>query len=245
MCPTTKRFYVLAIGMVGCITFSSRQAWANTITYPVLVDTSAVAGLSGFLDFQFAPGDATTQPAFVTLTNFITDGTLLGPPNVNGGVTGTLPGTLTIDNSTAFNDYFEQFTFGSSFAFNLMLDGPALQIPNGTANSGSTFGLALFDSAQNPILTADPNGFAGLVNVKLDGSTFTTVFASDSHGGAPVVQFVATPEPSTIGPSLLGLLSLSWLSRRRRKPHVNYSGIHKCLARGVSHEKSDRESPCV
>ena len=215
MCSTNKRFYVLAIGILACAIFSGDEARANTIAYPVLVDTSAVAGLSGFLDFQFAPGDASTQPAFVTITNFVTDGTLVGPPDVNGGVTGTLPGILKIDNSTAFNDYFEQITFGSSFAFNLTLDGPALQAPNGTANSGSTFGLGLFDSTQNSILTTDPNGFAGLVDVKLDGSTVTTVFPSDSHGGAPVVQFVATPEPSTIGMSLIGLLSLSWLSRRR------------------------------
>jgi hypothetical protein len=191
------------------------------MTYPVVVDTSAVNGQTGFLDFQFAPGDATTQAAFITIDNFLTDGTLVGPPDVNGGASGELPGVLTIDNSTAFNDYFEQITFGLSFTFNLTLDGPALQTPNGTSNSGSTFGIGLFDSAQNPILTNDPNGFAGLVNVLLDGSTATTVFPSDANGGAPVVQFVATPEPSTIAPSLLAALALALLAKRRRSASCN------------------------
>ncbi len=143
------------------------------------------------------------------------DGALVGLPDVNGGATGSLPGVLTIDNSTAFNDYFEQFTFGSSFSFSLTLDGPALQTPNGTANSGSTFGLGLFDNAQNPILTTDPNGFAALVDVKLDGSTATSVFPSDSNGGAPVVQFIATPEPSALGLSLMRILGVGGWRRYR------------------------------
>jgi hypothetical protein len=216
-----RLLHFLAIGAVA-FAISGEKAWADAITYPVLVDTSAADGLSGFLDFQFAPGDASTQPAFISITNFISDGTLVGPPQVNGGVSGALPGTLMIDNSTAFNDYFEPFTFGSSFTFNLTLEGAALQSPNGTANSGSTFGLALFDGAQNPILTTDPNGFAGLVNVELDGSTDTVVFPSDSNGGAPVVQFVATPEPATLGLSLIGILGLVWL-RRRRVTHLQHN----------------------
>src|SRR5258708_30963981 len=156
------RLQVLAISAVALAIFSGEKPWAATIIYPLLVDTSAVNGQSGFLDFQFAPGDASTQPAFVTITNFLSDGTLVGPPEVNGGVTGTLPAVLKIDNSTAFNDYFEQFTFGSSFRFSLTLDGAALQKPNGTANSGSTFDLALFDHSQYPVLPHDPDAFAAL-----------------------------------------------------------------------------------
>ena len=202
------RLQVLTTSVVALALFCGEKAWADTITYPVQVDTSAVIGQSGFLDFQFAPGDASTQSAFVAISNFVSDGTLVAPPDVNGGVSGSLPGALTIDNNTAFNDYFEQFTFGSSFSFSLTLDGPALQSPNGTANSGSTFGLGLFDDAQNPILTTDPNGFAALVDVKLDGSTATSVFPSDSNGGAPVVQFISTPEPSALGLSVMCILGI-------------------------------------
>ncbi len=209
------KLQVLAISAVALALSCGEKARADTITYPVLVDTSAVNGQSGFLDFQFAPGGASTQPAFVTISNFLSDGALVGPPEVNGGVSGTLPGVLTIDNSTAFNDYFEQFTFGSSFSFSLTLDGPALQTPNGTANSGSTFGLGLFDGAQNPVLTTDPNGFAALVDVKLDGSTATSVFPSDSNGGAPVVQFISTPEPSALGLSVMCILGVGGLRRCR------------------------------
>jgi hypothetical protein len=76
------------------------------ISYTVVVDTGSVSGTSGFLDFQFNPGNATTQAATATITNF-TGGTLSGAPQISGNVSGTLPGTITFANSTALNEYFQ------------------------------------------------------------------------------------------------------------------------------------------
>src|ERR1700693_1308573 len=81
---------------------------ADAITYQISVDISSINSSSGFLDFDFAPGND-SQAAFVTISDFSTDGSLVGAPQVNGGVSGTLPGALTINNSTQFNDYFQGF----------------------------------------------------------------------------------------------------------------------------------------
>ena len=64
-------------------------------------------GTGGFIDLQFNPGNALSQPATAQITNFqITGGGSTGAvilPN-NGDVTGSLPGTVTFDNGTALNE---------------------------------------------------------------------------------------------------------------------------------------------
>jgi len=86
------------IAVVG----ATRCLEASPITYAVLVDTSSIAGVSGNVDFQFNPGALITDPAFVTISMFVSDGTLAGVPVRLGDVTGTLP-DVTIRNTTAFN----------------------------------------------------------------------------------------------------------------------------------------------
>jgi hypothetical protein len=170
---------------------------AGAIASLVTVNTSAISGTSGFLDFDFAPGN-NSQSAFVTIDNFSPGAALAGVPQVSGGVTGNLPGTLTIDNSTQFNDYFQAFNYGISIQFLLTLDGPALTSPDGVSTSGSTFAFGMFDSTgSNPLLTTDSNGNTFTVDVNLDGSTTITTFPSDGNGGPPAATVVAeTPEPS-------------------------------------------------
>lgn len=183
----------------------------------VTVNTSAVSGTSGFLDFQFEPG-SDSQAGFIQISNFSTDGTLDGAAQTAGGVSGQLPGVVTIDNSTGFNDYYQPFTYGQAFSFQLDIGGPDVTAPDGTSTSGNTFGLGLYDSNSNPILTIDPNGFAGLAQVNLDGSITTQVFASDGQVGAPVVTFQGeTPEPGVFGLAGIGIAAmvLSKVARRR------------------------------
>jgi hypothetical protein len=184
-------------GLVVCFLLSPRIL-ADVVTYQVSVDTSAINGSSGFLDFDFAPGN-NSQAAFVTISGFSPGGSLTGAPQVNGSVSGTLPGTLTIDNNTQFNDYFQGFTYGNSLAFLLSFDGPALTSPNGTSSSGSTFAFAMFDSTgTNPLLTNDPNGNTFTVDVNLNGTVTPTNFAVNGPNGTPVASLQGVPEPSGI-----------------------------------------------
>jgi len=55
-------------------------------------------------------------------------------PDVIGSPLGTLPGVLTISNAPGLNDYFHGFTFGTSFQFRLVLDGPGIQTPDGISS---------------------------------------------------------------------------------------------------------------
>jgi hypothetical protein len=183
------------------------------------IDTSSLVNTYGFIDFQFNPGDLTSQAATAQVLAFDAQGGVLDGPStqVTGDFTGTLPGPLTAVNDTAFNDYFEGLTFGSVLSFVLTLGGPAISAPNGTATSGSTFGVGFYDQNQNSILTNDPSGFAGEVDINLDGTTTSESF-SNASGGPSVVSIAQTPEPSTFWPAALAagmlLVVFPWVRQR-------------------------------
>jgi hypothetical protein len=136
-------------------------------------------------------------------------------------VSGTLPGTLTFDNGTALNDYFEGFTFGSTLSFDMSFYGPALSSPDGTSTSGSAFAFSMFsdpDGATPALTSDDVDGIALTVNVNLDGSTSLTNFSSQTSVEPAGVSSV--PEPSSLAEILLllGLVSAAGASGCRSKP---------------------------
>jgi hypothetical protein len=205
-----KRSLVTALTSVALVWFAAGPA-AAAVVYNVTVDTSSVSGQTGYLDFQFNPGNVTTQPATAQILNF-SGGTIGPPPSTNGNVTGNLPNTVTIVNSTALNEVFQGFTYGSTFSFTLVLSGPAIDSPNGTANAGSTFGLGLYDAGQIPILTNQGalSGFAGTVDINLNGTTTATAFPRSPAGGPSVMTLVQAPAsiPTLNGSGLVALALL-------------------------------------
>src|SRR6185369_8428808 len=84
---------------------------ATPVSYQVNVNTVSLSGTTGNVDFQYNPGPGTTDPSFITIDFFTPGGGLFGAPFTVGGVTGILPGAVTINNSGAFNDYFQGITF--------------------------------------------------------------------------------------------------------------------------------------
>jgi hypothetical protein len=186
-------------------------ASAGPITYNVTVNTSSIAGTAGSLDLNFNPGPQVTQAANLQILNFASNGTLAGSPSLTGDVSGTLPGTLSFDNGTGFNDYFGGFTYGSTLSFEVMLYGPALSSPNGTAASGSTFAFSMFSDAAGtiPALTTDlVDGFAATIDVNLVGTTTVTNFS-------PQTSISAVPEPSSVVLIGTALGALLWFRRQR------------------------------
>jgi PEP-CTERM motif len=167
---------------------------ASPITYHVTVNSSTLSGIAGSLDLEFNPGPLASQPASLQILNFISDGSLGGPPQVLGNVIGgPPPAAVTFTNSNTLSDYFEGFTFGSEIDFDVRLFGPALSSPDGTSTSGSTFGFSMFSDAAGTIatLTSDPSGLAFLIDVNLDGTSTVTSFS-------PATTVQAAPEPGTL-----------------------------------------------
>ena len=194
------------------------MASAAPISYDVTVNSSSISGTAGSLDFEFNPGPLVTQSASLQILNFTSDGTLAGSPTLTGGVSGAIPATVTFDNGTGFNDYFEGFTYGSTLSFQLSLYGPALSSPDGTATSGSTFAFSMFSDAAGtiPVLTTDTtDGFAFTVDVNLDGTTTVTNFSSQTTI-APITPSI--PEPGTLPLMVTGIgLWLVFGSRPHRR----------------------------
>jgi hypothetical protein len=196
------------IAILGCLTTAMT---ATPVTYIVSVNTQSLAGTMGSLDFNFNPGPLVSQSAMVQILDF-SGGAMAGSPVLTGVASGSLPGTLALDNGTGFNDYFQEFTYGSTLTFDVYLYGPALSAPDGTSSSGSTFAFSLFSDAAGtvPALTTDvTDGFAYLVDVNLDGSTTVTNY---------LVNSAAAPEPSSewfVGIALLTLFLRSVRGWRR------------------------------
>jgi len=219
-------FCAIAIGLL-----SASTTFADSVEYSITVNTSLLAGITGSLDFNFNPGLLVTQGADLQILNFSSNGSLQNcASNVQGfcgtgDVSGTLPGTVTFDNGTAFNDYFDGFTFGNALSFDVTLYGPALTTPNGTATSGSTFAFSMFSDAAGavPTLTTDlTDGFAATIDVNLDGTTTVTNFSPQTT--VSVVNTV--PEAGgwlSLAISVLGVTILAVWQRRTQWP-ISSSG---------------------
>lgn len=205
---------VLLIALGGLLFAGSARA--DTLLL-FTVDTNSVSGTSGYLDFQFNPG-YDSQAAFAELEDFTSDGFLNGAALTSGAVSGALPGVVSIDNTTGYNDYYQPFNYGQTFSFVLDVGGPAITAPDGTSASGSTFGLGLYDVNQYPILTTDPLGFVATATLNLDGTVTPQVFPVDDTGTPPVTSIeVETPEPGGLASIGIGLLLL-WAGKMRTIP---------------------------
>jgi hypothetical protein len=215
-------FRLVSFGALLCL--SEWALFASPITYSVIFDTSSISGTTGSLDFNFNPGPLVSQAASLQILSFSSNGTLGGTPTLTGDVTGALPTTLTFDNGTAFNDYFEDFTFGSTISFEASLYGPALSSPDGVSTSGSTFAFSMFSDPAGtiPVLTTDTSdGFAFTANVNLDGTATAANFSP---------QINAVPEPDTSG-LMLVVMAVGLVTQRIRQA-VRSSGNRQQFTSG-------------
>jgi len=174
----------------------------------VVVNTSTISGSMGSIDFQFNPGAFTTQAATVQILSFTGATYIAGTQSDIGGVSGgPLPSILTIANSGLDNEDFEDIKFGTSLSFTLSFSGPAVTSPNGSLSS-STFTLSLFKDAAGtmPVLTGDPNGILGTVQLNRDNGALNSQAVSSN------AQFITpTPEPGSfllLGAALLVLSAI-------------------------------------
>lgn len=196
---------VAAVAWLLLAVLGIKHAHADLI-FNVSVDTSSLNGQSGFLDFQFNPGDSSALSATATVTDFQTTGGVLAQPDLlTGDAAGSLPGTLILNNSTVYNDAFQGFTCGNGFAFTLTLSGPAIDTPSGTV--GSAFALSLYAAdGITSLLTTDPNGSVATIFLNANATASAETFPqspTDSTPAATVTVANAVPEPSTLTLALI------------------------------------------
>lgn len=233
-----KKFFAHLLQLTAALSILGTSlvfpAFADDLTYSVIVDPSGLNGINGFMDIQFNPGALPgTQLAFAEMDQ--PNSWLQGFPGT-GTTTGgafQIPsqGIVRWDNTTPFNDYFQPLVFGSSpDSFFMNFTGPALESPDGISTSGTSFSLSFFDSNLSPVLTSNPDGFAAIININLDGTGTVETFPN-TDGGPPAVTIIddnapaPTPEPGSfvlIGTGL-GMIQLI----RRKARSVGHKSVTK------------------
>ena len=207
--------------------FLSHRAMADPLTYLISVNPSGLSGTSGYLDLQFNPG--TLPGSQLAFANVPSNGNWILGDGSNGISTGVVSGELdfagvSFENTSPFNDYLQSLVFGSSpDSLFVTFDGPAIESPDGTSTSGSTFAISFFDSNLNPVLTNNPDGFAALININ-PGGTITTETFPNTDGGPSAVTLVppspppsTTPEPATMLLVATGLSGIFALTHRKAR----------------------------
>jgi hypothetical protein len=182
-------------------------------TFDVAVDTSQIAGLTGYFDLQFNPGGPDSLPATVTIAEWaMIGGMLSGVADMNGDVNGNLPSIVTLDNSSFFNDVFQPAVFGQSVSFSVEIQGSALD--SNSSTSGSTLSLSLYAAdAMTPLLTTDPFSSLLRFDIPAGGGLLVETFprAPGESPAASVSPTSAAPEPAPF--SIAGCLLLCILAR--------------------------------
>jgi hypothetical protein len=203
----------LCLGAIAGVLLWPCRATATTV-YTVTVNTSSLVGQAGFLDLQLEPGPNVSQLATAVVTGFTETGTLTGGATLTGDVMGQLPSTLTFDNQTVFNDYFQGLDFGTEATFTVALDGPTNSV-----GGPSAFNISLYAAdGSTPLLTVSPDGNAAQITIDPDGTQMAVTYAS-GVGSPSVVTIVSAgptaPEPSTLGfmGLSLGTLAVFWRKR--------------------------------
>ena len=174
---------------------------AHAGVWQIDIDTTPLAGTAGYLDLQLNPGAADALPLQARISDFSTDA-WLGGVLTDGAASGSLAGTLVLDNVSALNAWLQELIFGNRLAFRLAID----DAPD--SGSGTRFATLLWDADFNALLAAAGDYSALRIDVAPDtGSTI---------GASPYVSVNAVPEPGVMASLLAGLAMMAWVVGRRR-----------------------------
>ncbi|MBL8234155.1 MAG: NF038129 family PEP-CTERM protein [Bryobacterales bacterium] len=170
--------------------------------FQISVNTQTISGVNGYLDFQFNPGGGDSDPGTAAISLY--SGGTLDMAMVAGDVTGSLPGVVTIGNTTGFNNLFQAITFGAQVFFWVTIDGPVLNSPDPLSTSGSSFSFSMFaDDQVTPLLTDDAFGYAVTIDAGPQGA-----IAVSNLARLGVVEISDVPEPGSVWLALVGMAAI-------------------------------------
>lgn len=226
------RFLLSAVALFGLVPGTT---WADVINYDISMDTAPLIGHPAgpfSLEFQLTDGSGTgDENNTAVLSNFaFGGGAPVGTPSLIGGATGDAGTSITITESSFFNQFIQQFTPGNQLDFHLELT-TNLQ-PAGVPDE---FTFSILDSSGSELPTQ--SFFDVFVEVDINSTNpAVQTFASDptqspAAGGPPIDIAAPTATPSvssvpapSIGRGLPVLLAVSGtlvgfkLLGRRRRP---------------------------
>ena len=202
--------------LLPLLLFAAGAAQAGNV-FLVTMNTSSINGDAGSLDFSLSSGAGSDQSLTATVYGFTggsyggsqaTDGDVSGGPVTSGSPVTIGP----VPDVSGLNDDFETFNYGNTLSFLVSLSGPALTAPDGNATSPYEFDFFTYSDGGGtvPVLTSDPNGISGLIDVSPEGFITTTTVSPDLTVAAPA------PEPNTVWllAGALGLLAIARSVRR-------------------------------
>lgn len=204
MIQLIRRIGRLLLPAVLCITGWVAQAAPVLIT----VDTSQLAGTSGQFAFDLIDGGAPANT--VTLRSFSGNATF-GGSSATGGVVGGVASTVTLSDTSFFNEYVLNLVFGSTFSF--VLDASA----NATTGfAPDAFSLFALDSTGVPLgISTDPTGANSLFLLNIGDAQGLQLFDSTVVNITAQAEPVGTvPEPGSALLVAIGLFALFFFARR-------------------------------
>lgn len=169
--------------------------------YHVTLDTTALSGRSGWLDFVFT-GLSNAAPATVDISGFTGDTS--GTAFAAGDAAGTLAAGVRIGNGAGWNEYGQWLALGGVLAFDVAFDTGAADAGTG---AGTTLAITLLDHQFGYL-----PGTGDLVTFALQPGAPAVVTADSAFA-----TVTAVPEPATAAQLLGGLLVMAAVLRSGRR----------------------------
>jgi hypothetical protein len=189
---------------------------AHATSIVVAIDTSALSGTNAILVFRFVDGGAPANQ--VVIAGFTTDA-LLGAASTTGGVSGALPGTVTLDDTVVLSELAQHLALAQFVDFSV---DPTANAPGG-GSSPDMLAIYLLDevTALPLFSTSDPSGADALIVFEITGGELGQInlYQPTSFPAATVVIAIpnGAPLPATSWLVVAAAMALGW---SRRRPDV-------------------------